>query len=164
MSDQRHKRFLICWAYAGELLLSLLLLVALNLVIGSENVRNWIVKQSAPLGNLLLVGTAATGLTFGGFVAVLTTDFGKELRRAGRATIYVVALAWPLLLFVLTMALLTLATPASGLASIYTYLVPFLLIYSALNFVTMVKNVVGLVGLWQDVDRARFDGKRPGIR
>ena len=119
----------------------------------------WLAHQQANLTNLLIVGAAATAITFGAFIAILTTEFGMALRRAGEAESYIVAFAFPLLLFVATLALVTLGSAEWG--PIYLESCIFLLLYCTLNLITMVKNVIDLGGLWQDFDRARKDGRRP---
>lgn len=154
-----NKRAEHAWEYLGEIVASCFLLIALNRLIRIGEMAAWLVRQQSPLANLLVVAAAATAITFAAFFAVLTTDFGLALRRAGEAKEYVTAFGYPLLLFVATLGLLSLGN--SNWGSFYTELVVFFLIYSALNFVSMVKNVIDLAGLWQDVDRARKDGKRP---
>jgi hypothetical protein len=147
------------WAYLGELIAAALLLVALNLLIGVRGMVVWLAHQQTNLTSLLIVGAAATAITFGAFFAILTTEFGMAMRRAKEAKAYIVAFALPLLLFVATLALVTLGNSDWG--SLYTECCIFLLLYSTLNLITMVKNVIDLGGLWQDFDRARKDGKRP---
>lgn len=147
------------WEYLGEVGASCLLLIALNRLIGIREMTAWLYRQQSPLANLLIVAAAATAITFGAFFAVLTTDFGLALRRVGEAKQYATAIGYPLILFALTLSLLSLRN--SGWGWFYSQLVLFFLIYSALNLVTMIKNVIGLVELWQDADRARKDGKRP---
>jgi hypothetical protein len=147
------------WEYLGEAVASALLLVASNQFVGLQRMTVWLAHQQSSLVNLLIVSAAATGITFGAFIAVLTTEFGLALRRTGEAKGYVTALGFPLLLFVSTLGVITLGN--SELGWLYNQVAIFLLIYSGLNLVTTVRNVIKLVGLWQDVDRARHDGKRP---
>jgi len=147
------------WIYLGELLAAFLLLVGFNLLIGEEKMSGWLALRAAGLTNLLLFGAAATAVPFGAFFAILATDFGAAMRRARAAKDYVVAFAFPLLLFATTLALVSLGSTAWG--SLYVECCVFLLTYSAINLFTMVKNVVDLVGLWQDYERARKEGKRP---
>ena len=147
------------WAYLSEVVAAALLLVALNRLVGVRSMATWLAHQQANLTNLLIVGAAATAITFGAFIVILTTEFGLAVRRVGEAKSYIVAFAFPLLLFAATLALVTLGS--SGWGSIYTESCIFLLLYSTLNLITMVKNVIDLGGLWQDFDRARKDGRRP---
>ena len=154
------KRFLVAWAYLVELLLSVLLLTLFDLLGGVEPTGAWVGRQVSPLGNLLLTGIAVGAAVFAGFVAVLTTEFGQALRRAGKAKMYAMAFGWPLLLFAITIGILMLRSP-SGWGLAYSQTVILFLIYCSVNFFTMVKNVIDFIGLWQDVERARKDGKRP---
>jgi len=147
------------WIYLVEVVAAAFLLFALNLLCGKQQLFDWKDHHQAELTNLLLGSVAATGITFAAFFAVLTTDFGLVLRRAGEAKFYSVAFGFPLLLFFMTFVGLTFGNSEWGW--VYNELIVFLLIYSGINIVTMVKNVTGLVGLWQDVDRARRDDKRP---
>lgn len=152
------KRLELWWAYAGELILSLLLLIALNLLLSLDVMTSWLARSQASLVNLLGVCASATGIAFGAYFALLATDFGLRLRRAGEARTYTVALGLPLIVFSTTLALVSLGSATWGV--LYDETVLFLLLYSSINLITMVKNVVDLVGMWQDADRARNDGKR----
>ena len=152
------KQFEAIWEYVVEIILSTAILDLLNQLKGTEVLRGWLVHKRTDLINLLVVAAAATAVTFGAFFAVLTTEFGLRLRQFGEAKAYSTALGYPLLLFVVTLALLTLGPAGEGTK--YDDFLIFLLIYSAVNLFTMIKNVIGLVSLWQDVDRARKTGKR----
>ncbi|QHS52384.1 hypothetical protein [Edaphobacter sp. 12200R-103] len=144
------------WEYGGEILASVLLLVALNQLIGLEVLRDWLVHKKADLANMLIIAATATAITCSGFFAMLATEFGLQLRQAGEAKAYATAFVFPLMLFATTFALLTLG-PIENTQKFDDLLV-FLLIYSSLNLLTMIKNVIGLTTLWQDVDRARKNG------
>lgn len=154
------KRLEFAWAYIVELIASALSLMLVNLLTGPQGMLAWFGHQQANLTNLLIVGATTTGVIFAAFFAVLATDFGARLRRKGEAKAYVIAFAFPLSLFVLTLGLVTLGNLAWG--TVYTEACAFLLLYSTINLITMLKNIVDLGGLWQDFDRARNTGKRPG--
>jgi hypothetical protein len=151
-----HRQAEAAWEYVSEILASVLLFFTLSQLIGLEVQREWLIHKKIDLANLLIVAAAATAITFGGFFAVLTTEFGLRLRQAGEAKAYASAFGFPLLLFVTTLALLTLG-PTENRRN-FDYLLIFLLIYCSLNLLTMIRNVIGLTKLWQDVDRARKNG------
>lgn len=145
------------WAYLGELIVAALLLLALNLLLDTQDLSVWLTQQRASLTTILTTGVASSAIAFGAFFAILTTDFGSKLRLVGEAKAYVIAFAFPLLLFVVSLAVVTLGS--SNWGTLYTQLCIFLLLYAALNFITMIKNAIDLAGLWQDVDEAR-NGKK----
>jgi hypothetical protein len=150
----------LLWAYIGEPIAAALLLLLFNLLVGPQVMLVWLGHQQTNLTTLLIVGAAAAGVIFAAFFAVLTTDFGARLRRVGEAKAYIIAFAFPLSLFVVTLGLVTLGNLAWG--SLYMQVCVFLLLYSTINLITMLRNIIGLGGLWQDFDRARNAGKRPG--
>lgn len=153
------KRLESTWAYLVEILAAGFLLVALDMLVGVHQLALWLGHQQANLTLLLTIGAAATALTFGAFITLLTTDFGAAIRKFRVAKLYTVAFAFPLLLFVATVALVAIGN--GGWGALYEEICIFLLIYSTINFITMVKNVIDLVGLWQDFDNAKKYGRTP---
>jgi dipeptide/tripeptide permease len=118
----------------------------------------WFFERKADLVSALGFGLAATGLCFAAFIAVLCTDFGTKLRRFDQAKAYTAAFATPPIALVITIILFEFISSAndrivSGIAAV-------LAVYCALITVTMFKNVIDLVGLWQAVDKAKITRER----
>ena len=155
MRSSAHSRRLTYWGYLAELLPACILALALYLICGNEAVVNWLLEWKADLLKGLELAFTLSGVIFGAFIAVLCTDFGKQLRIAGAANDYTLGLAWPILANGTAMFTLMGTTPGKSWVSKLTL---FFLIYAVLNCVNMVRNVVGLVRIWQDVDRARHLG------
>jgi hypothetical protein len=89
---------------------------------------------------------------FAAFIAVLCTEFGTKLRLKGEAVPHVVAFGAPVLIFLLTF--LALIFIAKGVPWWYLRIISILLIYSCLNCFTVIKNMIGVISLWQDIDRS----------
>jgi len=93
------------------------------------------------------------GLFFAAYVAVLCTEFGRKLRKAGAAVEYLVAFLIPFAAFaVCACCLHSVSNEVPGKSAAITL---FLLIYCALNCYSMPKNLVGITKIWQDLDRVR---------
>ena len=99
------------------------------------------------LGVLLAINAAVWAV----LLAILSTDFGKWLRKRGEALAYTTALAAPI--FISSFAFLVVMFEACSKTRFAPYLATFVLVYALINLVTMVRNVVGLVGLWQLMDQ-----------
>jgi hypothetical protein len=78
---------------------------------------------------------------------MLATAFGRWLRRKKEAYAYSVALAVPALIYF--SALMVLVFTICSESRHWVVLNVFILIYGLINFVTMIRNINGLVRLWQ---------------
>ena len=150
-------QLLTTWAYAGEFIAAALLSMALFLLIGPPVVSGWVFARKQDLMVLTITAAGVSGVIFAAFFAVLSSEFGKKLRLKNVATLYATAFAFPLLVFLGASA--SMGAVSKGTDTILLKIATFMLVYSLLNCYTMVKNVIGLVKLWQNVDRARQFGK-----
>ena len=143
--------------YAVELLAALLLCAILFMCFRTNQVLAWLLRRKSDA--LVLAGIAAgtSGIIFGAYFNVLSTDFGRRLRLANAAVEYAIAFAVPLVGFFATVvALIVLSERSDG---VLVKALIFLLVYSCINCYTMVRNVIDLVGVWQDVEKARHSGR-----
>jgi hypothetical protein len=153
------ERFLIGWAYIVELVAAYLLYLLVSLVFGALESESFICRTSSVWATAcgIAVGVAAT--VWVAFFSVLGTPFGSELRSRGAASVYSTALAAPIFVFfvatVLFMLLPTSCTGGTGDKIGYHRLAQisiFLGVYSVINFVTLVRNVIQLIKLWEHFD------------
>ena len=112
----------------------------------------WIFEKRVDLGIASGIAMDWSG-TLHPFIAVLCTEFGTKLRLKGEAVPYVVAFGAPVLIFLLTF--LVLIFIAKGVPWWYLRITSILLIYSCLNCFTVIKNMIGVISLWQDIDRSQ---------
>jgi hypothetical protein len=145
------------WEYAGEILASALIYLALVLSLGANKVSGWVFAKHGELSVAVGIAVAIGIAIFAAFIAVLCTDFGKQLRLKGEAQPYIVGFGTPILIFLLTLLSLIFITQQTD--GWCVRIVSMLLIYSCLNCYTAITNMIGLVSLWQEVDRARHYGK-----
>ncbi len=140
-------RLLAVWEYSVELLLAALLSFLAFLLFGREALH----KNLCSLRGDLIVGfevLLATGVTVWiGFLAMLATGFGRWLRRKKEAYAYAVALAAPALIYFSALMVLVFTICSEG--RYWVVLNVFILIYGLINFITMIRNINGLVRLWQ---------------
>ena len=92
---------------------------------------------------------ALEGVIIAAYFAILTTEFGKKLRSFKVAHEYAVAFTFPLLIFLL--ALLSVISSSSGSNKYLLGSTFVLIVYSLLNCYTMLKNLLDMVRLWQDI-------------
>ena len=140
-----------------EVILAILVYAILLICFGSGRIIAWGVDKRSGISTITSLAAGISGVTFAAYFAVLATDFGKRLRLAGASVEYAIAFAFPVILFLATTGVWLVISRDSE-----PYLVEaavLLLIYSGINCATMVKNVIGLVGLWQGVEKARVTGK-----
>ncbi len=104
-------------------------------------------------------GLAAIGVSTAvwlGFLAMLAVPFGKELRRRRAAAIYSSALAFPIFVFLILVIVLMFLPDAKEKRQwqAWDLLMPqiacLLTLYAVINSITIVRNVLGLVRLWED--------------
>jgi len=142
---------LVVWEYAGEVLLGGLITFLLFRFLGEGRIREALcnLRPDLLVGVGVLLGISAG--VWAGLLAILATDFGKWLRQMGEALAYTTALAAPI--FISTLAFLTIMFEACSKNRYARYLSTFVLVYSLINLVTMIRNIIGLVGLWQLKDQ-----------
>jgi hypothetical protein len=145
------------WEYAGEIVAAILIHLALVLFFGVNQVSGWVFEKRVDLGIAAGIAIGLGVALFAAFIAVLCTEFGTKLRMKGEAVPYVVAFGAPILIFLLTF--LSLIFVAKDVRSWYLRITSILLIYSCLNCFTVVKNMIGVISLWQDVDRSQNPGE-----
>lgn len=109
------------------------------------------VRQKSGSANVAVGAIGVSAAVFAAYFAVLATEFGRELRVHGVAK-YAAAFAFPLVPFAATIAALEMFTKDSGPG--LSQAITFLTCYSGLNCITMVRNVLGIVRLWQEVERS----------
>jgi hypothetical protein len=117
--------------------------------LGEQAISSWQIEKRTDLLAFTGVATAVSAAVFAAYFAVLSTAFGKELRIRRVAVEYATAFAFPMCLLAVTSASLEFLSKESG--PTLSHAVTFLLCYSCVNCVTMVKNVLGIVRLWQEV-------------
>lgn len=102
-------------------------------------------------GGALAISVAVWGI----FLAMLNSDFGAWLRQRNQASAYSRALATPI--FGDLLGILLLLFSACSESRTLVKLNVFVLTYDLINLVTMVRNMNGLVGLWQVKEREEKD-------
>ena len=104
---------------------------------------------------MLIVGIASgiSTAVWVGFLALLSSEFGSWLRKKNEAVSYSRALATPILGYLL--GLLFLLFVGCSQSALYLKLSVVVLTYDLINCVTMIRNVNGLVGLWQTWEQQR---------
>jgi len=139
------------WVYAVEVIAAGLICLLLWLWLGEQAIAKWQVEKRTDLLVFTGVALGLSAAVFAAFFGILATDFGKKLRIRGVAVEYASAFAFPLILLIMTAATLEFLANDSG--SALSRAVTFALCYSCLNCVTMVRNVLGVVRLWQELER-----------
>jgi hypothetical protein len=132
----------------GEIVLSALILAILWLWPGSAKVADWQIENRGDLLVFAFTAAALAGALFAAFLGMLGTDFGEKLRKHKAAAEYATAIAYPIILFLATSVILEVSGGKRHIEA--QRIVTFFLLYSVINCVTLVRNLIGLVGLWQD--------------
>jgi hypothetical protein len=145
------------WAYAVEVIAAGLVCLFLLIWLGEQAIAKWQVEKRTDLLTFVGAAAAASAAVFAAYFGILSTDFGRKLRIHGVAAEYASAFAFPLIMLTIAAATLEFLTKDSGVALSDT--VTFLLCYSCLNCITMVRNVLGVVRLWQEVERVNGKGR-----
>jgi hypothetical protein len=157
MADSVTKKWEKARPYAVEALASALVLAVMLLGFGPRKVMLWVLAKKTDLTVFAGIAAAISGAIFAAYFGVLSTDFGKRLRLAHAASEYAAAFAFPLLVFLTEAFILTSISNENQWALLVS--AGFMLVYSLLNCYTMIKNVIDLVKVWQDVENARATGK-----
>jgi hypothetical protein len=139
------------WTYAVEAVSAALFSAVFWLTIGVEKIRAWQVDKKPDLLVSVGIAIAASATIFAAYFALLSTDFGRKLRMHGVAAEYTAAFAFPMILFMISAGTFEFVDDNPGRT--FSRFVTFLLCYSCVNCLTMVRNVIELVRLWQDIDR-----------
>ena len=137
------------WAYAVEIIAAGLLCEILRRIVGVDRVHGWQIEKRSDLLVSIGIAVAVNAAIFAAYFALLSTDFGKRLRAHKAAAEYATAFAYPMFLFFVTAIVLEWLGVTAG--PVLSCAITFLLCYSCVNCVTMIRNVIGLVRLWQDV-------------
>jgi hypothetical protein len=141
------EKLLATWEYAVELLLAALLSLLAFLLFGRETLHKNLcsLRGDLTVSFEVLLGTAVA--VWVGFLAMLATSFGRWLRRKKEAYAYAVGLAAPAFIYFFALMVLVFTICSEGRA--FVVLNVCILIYGLINFITMIRNINGLVGLWQ---------------
>ena len=141
----------ILWGYMVEAVLSALIWFLVQQICGPQAIARFLYARKADLFFTVGLAAATCGLFFGAFVAFMCTDFGRRIRRAGAAVEYLAGFLSPFLAFAVTTACLHfVSSPLPGKSHALALL---LLIYCAINCITMPRNLIGVTRLWQDVEK-----------
>jgi hypothetical protein len=135
------------WEYLVEVILASLLCWLLFRFVGQETLR---IRLCALRSDLLLifgVALAAAIAVWAIFVDILRGEFGAWLRKKGEARAYSTGLTAPVFVYLAGLLVLLFEECPKTLSALI--LTVFVLLYGLINFVTMIRNVNGLVGLWQ---------------
>jgi hypothetical protein len=99
------------------------------------------------------VAIAISVAVWGIFLTVLTSEFGAWLRKRGEADHYARALAIPIFIDLLALLWLLFMIPANSVTTLVASI--FLLVYGLINFITMIRNINGVVRLGQTKENVR---------
>uniref|UniRef100_A0A7V4XT60 Uncharacterized protein n=1 Tax=Acidobacterium capsulatum TaxID=33075 RepID=A0A7V4XT60_9BACT len=138
------------WGYAVELIAAVLIQIVFTMLLGRSFIFHWIVRDKADVLDLVGLAFALNIAVFAAFLAILATEFGKSLRREKAATEYATAFAFPM--FPTVTAAIAVLITAQERSAFASEIAVFALIYAALNCITIVKNVLGVVHLWQVIE------------
>lgn len=141
------------WEYIGEAVLAGLVSALLFAIAGHDVLHERLcnLRSDLMLGVGVALGISAT--IWVGFFALLSSEFGAWLRQKNEAVSYSWALATPILAYLL--GLLILMFTACSVSLSLLELNVFVLIYDLINCLTTIRNVNGLVGLWQTWEQQR---------
>jgi hypothetical protein len=144
---------LAVWEYAGEIVLACLVSGLLFAIVGHDVLHNRLCSFRSDLMLSVGAGLGISATIWVSFFAVLPTEFGAWLRKKDEAVPYSWALATPILSYLL--GLLSLLFTACSESVVLLQLNVFVLSYDLINFVTLIRNVNGLIGLWQTWEQQR---------
>jgi hypothetical protein len=151
-------RHLAVWEYLSEAVASLLLYLIALIRLSPHRIAKWLFESHSDIGGMITGALALTGFAFAAFIAILVTDFGTKLRKFGQAKAYTIAFAIPPIANVASLIALVFVRNANSTAAGSFALL--LIIYSVISTLTMLKNFIGLVGMWEALEKARSTGKR----
>jgi hypothetical protein len=151
LSSSIQGRLLTLWEYGGEIIAALLIYALLRIWFGAVQISEFSRRKHSDEVILISIVLAACVAVFVAFLQILSTELGAEMRKRGEAAAYSRAFAFPILVSLITLALLLMMGASDWAAHCTTLLI----IYNLLNFVTMIFNSQGVIRLWQDWERSR---------
>jgi membrane protein YdbS with pleckstrin-like domain len=151
-------RHLAVWEYLSEAVASLLLYLIALMRLTPHRIAKWLFESHSDIGGMIAGALALTGFAFAAFIAILVTDLGTKLRKFGQAKAYTIAFAVPPIANVSSLVALIFVRDANSIKAASFALL--LIIYSVISTLTMLKNFIGVIGMWEARDRARSTGKR----
>ncbi|MGA8151805.1 MAG: hypothetical protein WB952_12705 [Terriglobales bacterium] len=135
------------WEYAGELILALLVSVLLFSFAPRAVLHEHLCSLRTDLMLILGIALGIGATVWVGFFALLGGEFGAWLRKKNEASHYSLALAAPIFSYLLGFLLLLFTACLES--SWLTRMNVLVLTYDLINFITMIRNVNGVVRLWQ---------------
>jgi hypothetical protein len=141
----------VFWEYAVEILLAGLISALAIKLLELSAIRSALHEYREELSLSLLAVFGASAAIWAAFLAVLGTDFGKKLRMHGQATAYSVGLAFPMFTSIVASLVVPLHTTQS--TGFRTAIALYMLTYASITFLNLVRNVIGLIRLWQEWER-----------
>ena len=144
---------LSAWEYLGEIVLASLLTVLVFIVVAQNDLQ---ARLCCIRGDLMLIVGIALGISatvWVGFFALLASEFGAWLRKRNATSPYAVGLASPI--FADLLGFLVLLFAGCSASSLLLRSTVFVLIYDLINVVTMIRNVIGLIVLWETFEQSR---------
>lgn len=142
----------IIWGYLVEVLLAGLVCLGGWLFVDVDIMADFVHKTANCWMTLVGAMLALNGTLFVLFVQSLTTDFGGWLRWRGGDGAYKTAYVWVLLIDLIAfVSLIFVGYRNDGVVSVLTI---GWLVYVAINEVTFLRNVMAVVGLNQEFQRA----------
>jgi hypothetical protein len=137
----------VVWAYASEVLLTGLICWLIGRQFGPDAIRKFIfdtAQQWSSLADYLFAAGAAIWIAV--VASIMLTPFGRYLKDQGASGVYLSATAVPI-------GVLLVADIAVKLTVVYklawlSYTAFVFLLYGLINFLTLVRNVVGLVSFY----------------
>jgi hypothetical protein len=136
--------FVISWSYAIEVILAALVYIVLAYLCGVGMLSEFVKETGSAWANMTGVLFAASLTIWVAFINITTTDFGGYLRFKGVYGLYSTAFVFAMFTFFLVTGLLITAT-ASWMHIAVRNATLGILIFSAINVVTLVRNATGLV-------------------
>ena len=135
------------WEYLVEVILASLSCWLVFILQDEEKLRVHLCGLRPDL--MVIVGGAlATAVAVWAIlVGILTSDFGTWLRKKGEAAAYSRGLAVPIFAYLLGLLFLVFEGCPKTIPMLV--LLVFVLLYGLINFITMIRNVNGLIRLWQ---------------
>ena len=139
-------RLSVIWAYAKEPLLVGLVMGILLAIAGSPPIEDFVEKTGSQWANFTGLLFAASVAVWISYVNITASAFGEYLRTKGALLVYSNAFASALVIFFVSTAILIISTAFKS--SIIADAAMFMLIYSTVNLMTMVRNGSGLVRMY----------------
>jgi len=141
------------WGYSVEIIASILIWLLIRQALGAVTIAHFMLSRKTDFFFTIGLAAAICGLFFAAFVTFMCTDFGKRFRKAGAAVDYLIGFLTPFLAFAAVAGTLHFLSNESPL--FLGDLILILLIYSAINCITMAKNLIGIARIWQEIDQVR---------